>query len=114
MPCRDCECAIAELRAELSTQCDVLEQRQQAMLDAMSKIIDIQRAGAGRHDGAFRVLDCLQGWPEILVLLSRASTRGGRSLRAHYSALYGGPIGGLPAEIGRLLRSPRHRRPLQK
>jgi hypothetical protein len=36
-----------------------------------------QRAGAGRHDGAFRFLDCLQGWPEILVLLSRASTREG-------------------------------------
>jgi adenylosuccinate lyase len=40
MPCQDCERAIAELRAELSAQCDVFEQRQQAMLDAMSKVID--------------------------------------------------------------------------
>jgi hypothetical protein len=40
MPCRDCERAIAELRAELNALCDVFEQRQQAMLDATSRVID--------------------------------------------------------------------------
>jgi hypothetical protein len=40
MPCQDRERAIAELRAELSAQSDVFEQRQQAMRDAMRKAID--------------------------------------------------------------------------
>ena len=40
MPCRDCERAIAELRAEFNALEQRHEQRQRAMLDAMKKAAD--------------------------------------------------------------------------
>jgi hypothetical protein len=40
MPCQDCKHAVAELRAELDALERRHEQRQQAMHDAMSEIID--------------------------------------------------------------------------
>jgi len=40
MPCQDCERAIAELRAELDALEQRHERRQQAMADAMDKLID--------------------------------------------------------------------------